>query len=113
MKIILQTVSHGSSWDCIIAAVEYAKENRTVESKTYDVLQQQVWALLPGFCNKTVDIVQSFPGIAKILGSAITDRPDLRQEVMASVRKLINQNLDHGESCGNCAFHELFLPNST
>ena len=90
------------NWECLIAAVDYAKKNRVVESKTYDALQQQIWALLPGFCNKTVDIVEAFPGIAKILGSAITDRPDLRQEVMASIRKLINQNLDHGESCSNC-----------
>lgn len=79
------------------AAVELAKENRGVESKTYDVLQHQIWSLLPGFCNETTDVVQAFPGIAKILGSALTERPDLRHDVMTSLRKLINQNLEHGK----------------
>ena len=82
--------------DRSLSAVEYAKENRVLESKTYDALQQQIWSLLPGFCNKTTDLLEAFPGIAKILGSAITDRADLRPEVMASLRKLINQNLEHG-----------------
>ncbi len=40
---------------------------------------------------------QSFKGMAKILGSVIQDREDLRMDVMASLRKLIKQNLDHGQ----------------
>ncbi len=81
-------------------AMECAQEKRTVEAKTYDVLQQQIWSLLPGFCNKTTDVDVAFPGIAKILGSAVVDRPDLRQQVMASLRKLVSQNLEDGK-CSN------------
>lgn len=42
-------------------------------------------------------MLQAFPGIAKVLGVAISERPDLRMEVMASLRKLINQSLSQGK----------------
>ena len=81
-----------------LAALEHAKEKHIVEAKTYDALQQQIWLLLPGFCTRPTDLPQAFPALAKILGSAITDRADLRQDVMASLRKLINANLEHGKT---------------
>ena len=46
-------------------------------------------------------MLQSFKSIAKVLGTAISDREDLRMEVMASLRKLINQSKDNGE-CERC-----------
>ncbi|XP_041369339.1 RRP12-like protein [Gigantopelta aegis] len=68
-------------------------DGQSVAAKTYDTLQQQIWSLLSGFCQNPTDITQSFKGIAKILGSAITDRPDLRMTVMSSLRALINNSL--------------------
>ncbi len=82
----------------LFLGAECARENRTVESKTYEILQQQIWSLLPAFCNKPIDLPEAFPGIAKILGSAIVDRPDLRQDVMASIRKLVTHNLEPGKN---------------
>ena len=35
-----------------------------------------------------------------MLGSAISDREDLRMEVMASLRKLVNQSRDNSEYTG-------------
>ena len=51
-------------------------------------------------------VFQSFKGLARILGSALTDRPDLQIDVMSSLRKLIAQNLDNGKTsaCKSC-FH--------
>ncbi|XP_013379809.1 RRP12-like protein isoform X2 [Lingula anatina] len=92
-------------------SLQHAQEKRQVESKTYDALQMQIWSLLPGFCNNPIDLPQSFKGIAKVLGSAISDRPDLRGDVMASLRKLILQNLDNDENRAELArFSKNFLP---
>ena len=78
--------------------MEYQSSSDIVKAKTYDALQLQIWSLLPGFCIRPTDLVTSFKGIARILGSAITDREDLRSDVMAALRKLINQNLENGQS---------------
>lgn len=57
-------------------------------------------------CGKPIDlpqvihnpvIFQSFKGICKILGSAISEREDLRVEVMSGLRKLINKSKEDGE----------------
>lgn len=80
----------------VISAIQYAKEKRTVESKTYDALQMQIWSLLPGFCTTPTDLKESFKGIAKILGSALSDRTDLKMDVLASLRKLIAHSLLNG-----------------
>ena len=49
--------------------------------------------LLDGFL-----LPQSFKGLAKILGSAIQDHPDLRLNVMASLRRLIQNSINNRKS---------------
>ncbi|KAJ8317039.1 hypothetical protein KUTeg_004943 [Tegillarca granosa] len=69
--------------------IEFEQSGNIAVYKSYEALQLQIWSLLPGFCTKPTDLAQSFKGIAKVLGSAISDRPDLRMDVMSSLRKLI------------------------
>ncbi|XP_012287618.1 RRP12-like protein isoform X2 [Orussus abietinus] len=66
--------------------------NDGVGSHTYALLMSQIWALLPCFCNDADDIKDSFKNIARILGSAISEKKDLRLSVMASLRKLITRS---------------------
>lgn len=47
-------------------------------------------------CLLFIYLFQSFKSIAKVLGSAIGDRPDLRMDVMSSLRKLIVHSLENG-----------------
>ncbi|XP_076363846.1 RRP12-like protein isoform X2 [Tachypleus tridentatus] len=75
-------------------SLELEKSGRLVESKTYSVLQTQIWSLLPGFCTLPTDLTESFKGIAKILGLALNERPDLRLDVLTSLRLLILKNLE-------------------
>lgn len=46
--------------------------------------------------NKILSFFQSFKGICKILGSAISERGDLRVEVMSGLRKLISKSKEQG-----------------
>nr|SVE70243.1 EOG090X00E0 [Daphnia similis]SVE70867.1 EOG090X00E0 [Daphnia similis]SVE71498.1 EOG090X00E0 [Daphnia similis]SVE72131.1 EOG090X00E0 [Daphnia similis] len=57
--------------------------------RVFDLLQRQMWALLPGFCKCPTDVDIAFKQIAKLLGHALTERPDIRMEVMAALRQLI------------------------
>ena len=76
--------------------MDCSQQGRKVEGKTYDILEAQLWSLLPGFCKDPVDISPAFKGIARILGSALSDRPELRYDVCAAIRHLVTRNLDKG-----------------
>ncbi|XP_034255302.1 RRP12-like protein [Thrips palmi] len=76
----------GVSWK---TSKDLAAQGRKAESVVYELFQAQVWALLPSFCNHATDIKDSFKSLAKILGTLITDRKDLRLSVMTALRRLI------------------------
>lgn len=109
--------------------MDLAQAGSTVESKIYDTLQWQVrgqlvgwgwivrghellgvtllycpltpqiWTLLPGFCTKPTDVAASFRGLARTLGTAICERPDLRVTVCQALRTLIAKGCEAG-ACG-------------
>lgn len=91
--------------------LELSDQQNVVASKMYETLQLQIWSLLPGFCTRPTDLAQSFKGIAKVLGTAISERDDLRMEVMSSLRKVINQSKDNETDKAEVArFSKNFLP---
>lgn len=79
----------GVSWK---KSQELAAQGRKAESVVYELFQSQVWALLPSFCNHPTDIKESFKSIAKILGTVIADRKDLRLSAMTALRRLITHS---------------------
>ena len=64
-------------------------EQDRVGFRVFDLLQRQMWGLLPGFCKRPTDGATAFKPLAKLLGQAISDRPDIRLDVMAAIRQLI------------------------
>lgn len=58
----------------------------------------QVWTLLPGFCTRPTDVLGAFKGLARTLGMAISERPDLRPTVCQALRTLIHKGCQTG--CG-------------
>ncbi|BFY98332.1 hypothetical protein BsWGS_01372 [Bradybaena similaris] len=71
-----------------------ARDNQIAKSKAYEALQLQIWSMLKGFCDHPTDLKQSFQGIAKTLGTALSDREDLRMDVMGALRSLITCSLE-------------------
>lgn len=70
----------------------------------------QIWTMLPGFCTKPTDVVSSFKGIARSLGMAITERPDLRMCIYQALRALINKSCDTGQQlCGCSSFTNFYI----
>uniref|UniRef100_A0A803VGB7 Ribosomal RNA processing 12 homolog n=1 Tax=Ficedula albicollis TaxID=59894 RepID=A0A803VGB7_FICAL len=72
-------------------ALEFTQAGKSVEAKIYDTLQWQVWTLLPGFCTHPTDVQGAFKGLARTLGMAISERPDLRPTVCQALRTLIHK----------------------
>uniref|UniRef100_A0A6J0V438 RRP12-like protein n=1 Tax=Pogona vitticeps TaxID=103695 RepID=A0A6J0V438_9SAUR len=92
-------------------ATELASEGRDLEAKIYDTLQWQIWTLLPAFCSHPTDVVTSFKGLARTLGTAISDHSDLRLIVCQAVRRLINKGCQtEAERAEVGRFAKNFLP---
>uniref|UniRef100_A0A8C3S995 Ribosomal RNA processing 12 homolog n=1 Tax=Chelydra serpentina TaxID=8475 RepID=A0A8C3S995_CHESE len=51
----------------------------------------QIWTMLPGFCTRPTDVAASFKGLARTLGTAISERADLRLTVCQALRTLISK----------------------
>ncbi|RUS76379.1 hypothetical protein EGW08_015859 [Elysia chlorotica] len=91
-------------------AEEYADKS-VAQSKAYDALQLQIWSMLRGFCDHPTDVKQSFQGIAKILGTALNEREDLRMEVLAALRSIISCSMDNETDKAEVGrFAKNFLP---
>ncbi|XP_062352390.1 RRP12-like protein isoform X2 [Cinclus cinclus] len=92
-------------------ALEFTQAGKNVEAKIYDTLQWQVWTLLPGFCTRPTDVLGAFKGLARTLGMAISERPDLRSTVCQALRTLIHKGCEtDAERAEVGRFAKNFLP---
>uniref|UniRef100_A0A131YQ96 Ribosomal RNA-processing protein 12 n=1 Tax=Rhipicephalus appendiculatus TaxID=34631 RepID=A0A131YQ96_RHIAP len=66
-------------------------------TKAYEILERQIWSLLPGFCTSPTDFTESFPRIARTLGVYLVNRLDLRLDIMSALRHLISSNILNDE----------------
>ncbi|XP_061083822.1 RRP12-like protein [Conger conger] len=92
-------------------AEELEKAGQKLEAKVYQTLQLQIWTMLPGFCLKPVDLCVAFKGIARALGSVVSERPDLRLTVCQALRTLITKSCESEEDKAEVRrFAKNFLP---
>uniref|UniRef100_A0AAX7SN66 Ribosomal RNA-processing protein 12-like conserved domain-containing protein n=1 Tax=Astatotilapia calliptera TaxID=8154 RepID=A0AAX7SN66_ASTCA len=92
-------------------AVELEQTGQKLEAKVYDTLQLQIWTMLPGFCTCPVDVLTAFKGIARTLGMAVNERPDLRLTVCQALRTIINKSCSTEEEKAEVGrFSKNFLP---
>ncbi|XP_036430036.1 RRP12-like protein [Colossoma macropomum] len=92
-------------------ADELEQSGQKLIAKVYQTLQLQIWTMLPGFCLKPTDLVGSFKGIARSLGMAITERPDLRMCIYQSLRTVIYKSCETEEEKAEVGrFAKNFLP---
>ncbi|XP_013887776.1 RRP12-like protein [Austrofundulus limnaeus] len=92
-------------------AEEFEQTGRKLEAKVYEMLQLQIWTMLPGFCTCPVDLMVSFKGVARTLGMAINERSDLRLTVCQALRTLINKSCSTEEEKAELGrFSKNFLP---
>ncbi|XP_023139487.2 RRP12-like protein [Amphiprion ocellaris] len=92
-------------------AEELEQAGQKLEAKVYQTLQLQIWTMLPGFCTCPVDLIKSFKGMARTLGMAINERPDLRLTVCQALRTIINKSCSTEEEKAEMGrFSKNFLP---
>ena len=72
-------------------AAIHLKSKQQMQYKIFDNLVNQIWSLLPGFCNFPLDFAETFKGVAKTLGETLEKCADLRPYVLQALRTLINR----------------------
>lgn len=90
---------------------ELSQEKNVPLSHTYDLLCNQLWALLPSFCNCPKDIKENFKCMARVLGSVLKDNPEFRLSVMLALRKLITCSMENEDDRNELGrFAKNYLP---
>lgn len=77
-------------------------------SHTYELLWCQLWGLFPGFCRKPTDI-HNFRYIAKSLGTALNENPEVRSPVLDGLKELMT-NAEDVEKAELARYAKNFLP---
>ncbi|KAK9761420.1 pre-rRNA processing protein, partial [Basidiobolus ranarum] len=81
------------------AVPKSTNKGKATKPSTQGALVQEIWALLPGFCNLPYDFITAFDQeFAELLGNKIYSEPELRPSVCASLQMLIQKNIELSNS---------------
>ena len=73
--------------------LDHQDAEKTMQTKIFQTLVQQTWALLPGYCCLPTDLRSSFDqSFAELLSSVLYQQPDLRVDVCKSLLMLVESN---------------------
>ncbi|KAL4777512.1 NUC173 domain-containing protein [Aspergillus nidulans var. acristatus] len=73
--------------------MEYASAEKTVEVKIFETLVQQTWAILPGYCELPLDLIESFDqSFAELLSNILYKQTDLRVDICKALQNLVESN---------------------
>ena len=81
----------------LVARLQSEGRGGTLLAKTYQQVEQQVWAALPAFCRgaQDVDTALAQDSFARLLCDHIKHRPDTRPDVMDALRVLLAEHQDN------------------
>ncbi|KAK9390497.1 NUC173 domain-containing protein [Lipomyces mesembrius] len=78
--------------------VEFTEDEKTVEIKIYATLIEQIWSLLPRYCDLPSDLRQSFTQkFAELLANVLYQKVELRQVGCKALRILVDSNKVYAE----------------
>ncbi|KAI9892761.1 MAG: hypothetical protein M1814_001181 [Vezdaea aestivalis] len=74
-------------------AVDSAGAERTMETKIFETLVQQIWSTFPGFCDLPTDITEGFDQtLAEMLAKLLYKQSDLRFDICKGLQMLVDSN---------------------
>lgn len=73
--------------------LDNGEAEKTMEIKIFETLVQQIWALLPGYCDLPLDIAESFDqSFAELLSNLLYRQVELRPDVCRALQTLVDSN---------------------
>lgn len=73
--------------------IDNGSSEKTMEIKIFETLVQQIWALLPGYCNLPLDLTTSFDQtFAEMLANLLYKQTELRVDICGALQTLVESN---------------------
>lgn len=73
--------------------IDNGSSEKTMEVKIFETLVQQIWALLPGYCNLPLDLTSSFDQtFAEMLSNLLYKQTELRADICRALQTLVESN---------------------
>jgi ribosomal RNA-processing protein 12 len=73
--------------------LNHGDAEKTMEIKIFETLVQQIWALLPGYCDLPLDLTVSFDQeFAELVANVLYVQVDLRSDICKALQTLIDSN---------------------
>ena len=73
--------------------MDHGDKVKTMEIKIFETLVQQIWALLPRYCNLPLDLTKGFDqSFAELLSNLLYKQTDLRVSVCKALQNLVESN---------------------
>ncbi|KAF5016536.1 hypothetical protein F66182_11753, partial [Fusarium sp. NRRL 66182] len=73
--------------------LEFGQAEKTVEVKIFETIIQQIWSILPGYCELPLDLETAFDqGFAGLLSNVLYKQTELRVDVCRALQNLVESN---------------------
>ncbi|KAF2639155.1 ribosomal RNA-processing protein 12 [Massarina eburnea CBS 473.64] len=73
--------------------IERGDREKTMEIKVFETVVQQIWSILPGYCDLPLDLVEAFDqGFAEMLANLLYGQADLRTDICRALQHLVDSN---------------------
>jgi ribosomal RNA-processing protein 12 len=73
--------------------IDNGETEKTMEIKIFETLVQQIWAVLPGYCDLPLDLTESFDqGFAELVSNLLYKQVDLRSDLCRALQTLVDSN---------------------
>jgi ribosomal RNA-processing protein 12 len=73
--------------------LDHGAAAKTMEVKIFETVVQQIWSILPGYCDLPMDLVEAFDkGFAEMLTTLLYEQVELRLDVCRALKALVESN---------------------
>jgi ribosomal RNA-processing protein 12 len=73
--------------------LDHGNKEKTMEIKIFETVVQQIWSILPGYCDLPLDLVEAFDqSFAEMVANLLYGQADLRTDLCRALQNLVDSN---------------------
>ena len=73
--------------------IDHGEREKTMEIKVFETVVQQIWSILPGYCDLPTDLIEGFDQtFAEMLANLLYGQSDLRTDICKGLQHLVDSN---------------------
>lgn len=73
--------------------LDHGAAEKTMEIKIFETVVQQIWSILPGYCDLPLDLKEAFDqGFAEMLANLLYQQVNLRLDICRALKQLVESN---------------------